>query len=415
MRLPVASLLTQRMKAPDMRNVNGIQLLNLIAEYGPLSRASLAKLSHLSKPTVSEQVQRLIALGTAVELGEGEAPSTGGKRPTMLAFHAEAGCVAAVSIGPNATRIAVSNLMGERKAETELPTRASDGPRQLIARMRAAVTKLAGGKAGIAKLRAIAIGVPGRVDCDRGMVLELANVFNWRDVDFAGPLQRSFGCAVLVDNDVNVALLGEINQGGARQVRSAVLIRLDVGLGAAIAMDRKIHHGSHWAAGEIGHLVPSRSEIQRESTRGYLESVVGADRIAALVKSTARRVPALRRHLKTKSPTAALFAAAGEDATVAEIAGEITHHLCSAVSQHALVCDPEVVLLSGEIFPFILPEIREFFARTIPWTITVALSELGEDAVLLGATDLALNSSYEQLSRELQLYDSRLAVAAHGA
>ena len=97
------------------------------------------------------------------------------------------------------------------------------------------------------------------------------------------------------------------------------------------------------------------------------------------------------------------------------MAREITHHLCSAVSQHALVCDPEVVLLSGEIFPFILPEIREFFARTIPWTIAVALSELGEDAVLLGATDLALNSSYEQLSRELQLYDSRLAVAAHGA
>lgn len=403
------------MKAPDMRNVNGIQLLNLIAEYGPLSRASLAKLSHLSKPTVSEQVQRLIALGTVVELGEGEAPSTGGKRPTMLAFHAEAGCVAAVSIGPNATRVAVSNLMGERKAETELPTRASDGPRQLISRIRTAITKLAGGKPGIAKLRAIAIGAPGRVDCDRGTVLELANVFNWRDVDFAGPLQRNFGCAVLVDNDVNVALLGEINQGGARQVRSAVLIRLDVGLGAAIAMDRKIHHGSHWAAGEIGHLVPSRSEIQRESTRGYLESAVGADRIAALVKTAARRVPALRRHLKSKSPTAALYGAASEDATVAEMAREITHHLCSAVSQHALVCDPEVVLLSGEIFPFILPEIREFFARTIPWTIAVALSELGEDAVLLGATDLALNSSYEQLSRELQLYDSRLAVAAHGA
>ncbi len=53
MRLPVASLLTQRMKAPDMRNVNGIQLLNLIVESGPLSRATLAKLSHLSKPTVS--------------------------------------------------------------------------------------------------------------------------------------------------------------------------------------------------------------------------------------------------------------------------------------------------------------------------------------------------------------------------
>lgn len=413
--MPVASLLTQRMKAPDMRNVNGIQLLNLIAESGPLSRASLAKLSHLSKPTVSEQVQRLIALGTVVELGEGEAPATGGKRPTMLAFHAEAGCVAAVSIGPCITRIAVSNLMGERKALAELPTLASEGPRPLIARIRGAIAKLAGGKAGAARLRAIGIGVPGRVDCDQGTVLELANVFDWRDVDLAGPLRRKFHCAVLVDNDVNVALMGEINQGGARHVRSAVLIRLDVGLGAAIAMDRKIHHGSHWAAGEIGHLVPSRTSIDGESTRGYLENVVGADRIAAVVKTAARRVPALRRHLKTKSPTAALFEAASEDARAAEMAREITYHLCAAVSQHALVCDPEVVLLSGEVFTFALPEIQEFLTRTIPWPSDVRLAELGEEAVLLGATDLALASSYEQLSRELQVYDSNLAFAAAGA
>ncbi|MCC7343017.1 MAG: ROK family transcriptional regulator [Bryobacterales bacterium] len=415
MRLPVASLLTQRMKAPDMRNVNGIQLLNLIAESGPLSRASLAKLSRLSKPTVSEQVQRLIALGTVVELGEGEAPATGGKRPTMLAFHAEAGSVAAVSIGPESTGIAISNLMGERKAFEELPTLASEGPRHLIARVRAAIARLVGGKHAASRLRAIGIGVPGRVDCKHGKVLELANVFNWREVDLAGPLHRKFQCAVLVDNDVNVALLGEINRGGARHVRSAVLIRLDVGLGAAIAMDRKIHHGSHWAAGEIGHLVPSRSSIGGESTRGYLENVVGSDKIAAAVKAAARRVPALRRHLRTKSPTAALFGAAGEDARAAEIAREITYHLCTAVSQHALVCDPEVVLLSGEVFTFVLPEIREFLARTIPWPSSVALAELGEEAVLLGATDLALSSSYEQLSRELQVYDSDLAIAAAGA
>ncbi|MDZ7640226.1 MAG: ROK family transcriptional regulator [Bryobacterales bacterium] len=417
----MASLLAQRMKAPDMRNVNGIQLLNLIVEYGPLSRASLAKLSRLSKPTVSEQVQRLIALGTVVELGEGESSATGGKRPTMLAFHANTGHVGAVSIGPGLTRISVSNLVGEPKGSLEFPTLAADGPRSLIRRISAALSKLALDKsaaspAGIREaLRAIGVGVPGRVDCSRGTVLELGNVFNWRNVDLATPLSRRFDCPVLVDNDVNVALVAELNHGGARDVRSAVLIRLDIGMGAAIAMDRKIHHGSHWAAGEVGHLIPTRTAIDEKSMRGHMETIVGSDKIAARVRKAARRVPALRGLLKTKSPIAALFEAAPRDSTAFAIAEEITGHLCAAVSQHALVCDPETLLLSGEVFEHVLPEIQSFLARTIPWFPRVALAELGEDAVLKGATDLALASSYGQLSRELQMYDSGLAMAAAGA
>lgn len=67
------------------------------------------------------------------------------------------------------------------------------------------------------------------------------------------------------------------------------------------------------------------------------------------------------------------------------------------------------------MFTFALPEIQEFLTRTIPWPSDVRLAELGEEAVLLGATDLALASSYEQLSRELQVYDSNLAFAAAGA
>lgn len=406
-------MLTRRMKAPDMRNVNGIQLLNLIVEAGPLSRASLAKLSRLSKPTVSEQVQRLIARGTVVELGEGEAPTTGGKRPTLIAFNAQAACVAAVSIGPGCTKVEISDLMGGHIAAAELPTHPADGAGQLIQRIRATIVRLGGGKSAACQLRAIAVGVPGRVDCDRGVVLELGNVFNWSGVDLAAPLRRKFKCPVLVDNDVNVALVAEIHQGGARDVRSAVLIRLDVGLGAAIAMDGKIHHGSHWAAGEIGHLVPSRSSIEGERPRGYLESVVGADKISERVESAARDIPALRRHLKSKSPVSALFAAALEDGDAAGIVQEVTYNLCTAVSQHALLCDPEVLLLSGEIFSHILPEIREFLARTIPWPIQVTPSELeGDDAVLRGATALALASSYERLSEELLEYDSGRALKA---
>lgn len=399
------------MKAPDMRSVNGIQLLNLIVETGPVSRAALAKLSRLSKPTVSEQVQRLIALGTVIEMGEGESAATGGKRPTLVAFHADAGRVAGISIAPGTSRIVVCNLAGESRGSTEVPTEPFGDPRQLMSRIRRALEKLLRGDPGAPRLRAIGVGIPGRVDSGRGVVLDVENVFHWRNLDLASPLRRRFGCPVLVDNDVNVALLAELRKGAARDLRTAVLIRVDVGMGAAIAIDGRIHHGSHWAAGEIGHLTPNRTSVGTGHPRGYMEAVVATDRIAARARSAARKNPALRRHLRSGSPIAALFAAAKENREAEAIAGEVIDYLCLAVAQHALVCDPDIVLLSGEVFPHILDEIRRFVTRTIPWSPRVALAALGEEAVTMGATDLALSASYEQLSQELQADPLPLSMA----
>ena len=90
MRLPVQSLLGSGLNAPDMRSVNAIQLLNLIREHGPVSRAELARLSGMSKPAVSEQVNRLIGCGMVLETGIGQASEAGGKRPTLVEFHADA-------------------------------------------------------------------------------------------------------------------------------------------------------------------------------------------------------------------------------------------------------------------------------------------------------------------------------------
>jgi len=394
-----------------MRSVNGIQLLNLIVEYGPISRATLAKLSRLSKPTVSEQVQRLINLGTVIEMGEGESSATGGKRPTLVAFHADAGRVAGISIAPGVSRISLCNLAGEVRSCAEVPTAPFEEPRRLVDRIRRALDKLLGSDAQNSNLRAIGIGVPGRVDCGRGIVLDVENVFRWKNYDIAAPFQRRFGCPVLVDNDVNVALLAELQKGAARDVRTAVLIRADVGTGAAVAIDRRIHHGCHWAAGEIGHLATSRATLEIADRRGHMEAVVAKDRIAERVTAAAKRIPALRRHLRANPPLAALFAASQDDAGAAAIASEVSEYFCLAVAQHALVFDPDIVLLSGEVFPHILEDIRAFVSKTIPWSPCVEMAALGDEAVTLGAIDLALKASYEQISQELQADAMPLALA----
>ncbi len=387
------------MNAPDMRSVNGIQLLNLIHSRGPVSRAELSKLSGLSKPTVSEQVGRLIRLGAAIETGQGEAGESGGKRPTMVSFNATAGKVAGIDIGADQMRLAIADLEGKILRQMKVPARADKSPARVREQMERALISLCGGERG---LRAIGIGVPGRVDCRSGIVLELGNVFEWRNVDLRSPLEQRFGCPVRVDNDVNVALTAEIHGGAGREGETTVLIQAGTGIGSAVAIGRRIHHGAHWAAGEIGHLTtepPSRKEV---SPRGQMESVLGEDQIAKRVRAAARRSPSLRRFSKTLSPVSALFAAAAErDSVAMALAAPIENYAAFAVANLALAYDPDTVLLSGEVFRYVLPAIEKLLSRTVPWSPKVRQARFAEEGVLMGAVDTALPAAYEQLASQL--------------
>lgn len=405
MRLPVDGFFHQLMKAPVMRSVNGIALLDLIRKSGPISRAGLSKLSRLSKPTVSEQVNWLIRQGVVIELGQGEVGRTGGKRPTLVDFNVDAGRVVGVNIGASRTTVASADLRGRIVASQTFDTAPEEGAGPVLQRIYRAITGLKRKDALVAdKLRVIAVGVPGRVDCDRGVVLESSNIFGWRKVDVRSYFQDKLGVDVLVDNDANVALLGELNHGDAREASNAVLIKLDTGIGSAMAIERRIYHGSHWASGEIGHVAPDpQAALEHPDPRGHLESVVGADQIAKRVGIAARRSRTIRSLLKANTPIAALFlAAADADPEAVPIARELESRLKVVVAQQALAFDPDVVVLSGEIFTHTLEAIRSFLSKTIPWPVTISLSRLGDDAILLGAIVMALEAVYEQMSRQLQ-------------
>ncbi|HYO80281.1 MAG TPA: ROK family transcriptional regulator [Bryobacteraceae bacterium] len=414
MKLPVHPLLGLAMNAPDMRSLNGIQLLNLIREHGPVSRAGLAKISGLSKPAVSEQVSRLVAFGAVLETGIGEVSEAGGKRPTLLAFHADAGRVAGIGIGATVTRIAIADLEGKILQSVEIPTAPEQPARKVIGRIERTLATLVS-RSG-RKLHAIGIGVPGRVDCNTGAVLESGSVFGWHDIDLRTPFQQRFGCTVSVDNDVNVGLMAELHRGAAQHATTAVLIRADTGIGSAVAIDRRIHHGSNWAAGEIGHLAANSSAPGRVSARGYLESVLGADQVARRVRSAAKRSPLLRGLLAEMSELPAVMAAAArKDVAARKLTAELSALAAIAVANQALAYDPDVVLLSGELFAVFIADIRKFLTRTVPWSPNVQSACFGEEGVQAGAVDVALVSAYDQMSRQLSTDPLQAQQAAAGA
>jgi predicted NBD/HSP70 family sugar kinase len=380
MRLQPDRLVTRRVDPLVMKSLNAIQVLELVRMHGPISRARLAAFSRLSKPTVSDQVDALIARRLVVEAGPGVASNRGGKKPTLIGFNGEYGQVFCADIGPEWLRFAAFDLRGRPILRSSAPTRADKGVRFVVRALKQGLAELRDASPS-GRVQVISLAVPGIVDVRRGIVLETDNVFGWRNLHLGAELSEHFGLPVEIDNDVNMAALAELNAGSAPD--DFVLVRLHTGIGAAVVAGGRLHHGAHFAAGEIGHmLLDVRSLGGASNPRGYLELVVGQDRVRASIRRLARRN--------------------GLRAAEQEAAEEIALHLGTAMANIAAVYDPQAIILLGKAFLPVLDQIRRITMQIVPWPVDIRLSQLGEDAALQGALAAGLSHAYGQITHQLQ-------------
>ncbi|HVY21042.1 MAG TPA: ROK family protein, partial [Bauldia sp.] len=115
---------------------------------------------------------------------------------------------------------------------------------------------------GLPEIWGIGIGVPGITVRPDGVVV-YAPSLEWRDLRLQEILSQRFGVRVLVDNDVNLAALGEWEFGIGKGAQSLVYITIGTGIGAGIILDGQIYRGFNHAAGEIGHLIPGVDYLGR--------------------------------------------------------------------------------------------------------------------------------------------------------
>jgi glucokinase len=388
---------------PVMKRMNQLSLLTLIMEHGPISRTGLARLSRLSKPTVSAQVEDLIRKRLVSETGAGESGRRGGKKPTYLEFNAGYGYLAVGEIDPFEIRLAVTDLKGSMIARAQFPTEAQLGAASVTARLKDGLVKLLKQSGRTEQLCLIGIAAQGRVDVHRGVILQAGNIFNWNNVPIAGPLATVFKTPVLVDNVVNLAALAEMNYGAAKGVEDFVLVRHDTGIGCGIVLGGKLHHGSNWAAGEIAHYILDSSEAGKDWTpRGYLELQVGADRIAERMQQAQAFPKVPPGFLNGDGDLAALFRAGKHGPTATrKIATDLVLHLGVAIAHVAATYDPSLIVLQGEIFPPLLEGIQQVARRAVPWLPRLAASKLGKDAALQGAIVAARSLAHEEIAKAL--------------
>jgi glucokinase len=365
----------------------------------PFTRAELIQATGLSAPTVGSLVSHLIHRGLVTDLGPG--PSRGGRRPFFMEFNARYGFVAGIALGPIRTQLGLADLRGERLAHLVMPTPSKLSPSALLAHV-ATATRALIREAGLRpdRLLAIGAGAPGSVDPKRGVVVALApNLEGWSNVPMGATLRTSLGAPAVVENDVNLAVLGERWRGAARGHDNCAFMLLGTGIGAGIVSEGVLHRGHRFMAGEIALMCMGPQYVSKDfGSRGCLETLAGLKALAARWPRALGDDP--------ERWVGELFEAArrGERRALKSIE-EVATLIGIAVANVRLVLDPSLIVLGGAIpsqGALFVQQVRRTVDRIVPGPTEIVVSALGEEATLWGSLLVATTEARDRLRPHLK-------------
>jgi len=388
----------QPSRPAHLRQVNARGLLRLLREHNPCSKADLVRLSGLSAPTVSSAVSHLESLGLIENLGEGE--SSGGRPPGLLRFHASHGYVAGVDIGGTRLRMVLADLNG--KLITQWSTQFSEKqrtPKAICGLIHDGLKVMCQeGSMSLKKVLHLTAGAPGITNVDSGVVLSAPNLKEWNEVPLRAMLEKETGIPSLVENDTNLAAVGEHWRGSAERVDNFIFVAMGTGVGAGIFLQGRLHHGADWSAGEIGYMGVSGSprEPLQVRSKGQLERAIGGEGIEReWLRLLARDRKASDASLTKLRATEIFDLAAEGDRVASEVVQYTAGILAHCISDLALVLDPEVVILGGGVGAHaeLCRATKKILERNEFAQPSIRSSSLGTQAQLYGAIFLSLAAS----------------------
>jgi predicted NBD/HSP70 family sugar kinase len=376
-------------KLPLLKHLNERTVLETIRAGAPISRAEISRRAGISKPTVSLALRSLVDSGLVREAVE--RPDGPGYGAVYFEPVAEAALVLGLDLGARFLRGAICDLTGTIRARQDVELDGADAERALaaVAELRDALVGAAGLPTEL--IDGVVVGVPGVTGAEDGTLQLAANVPGLEGRPFAAELRARLGLTITLENDINLAALGERWLGVARGVDDFVFLSVGTGMGAGIVLGGELHSGRHGFAGEVDFALDALDEDVDPSGPQIAEI---AARIAQEQTATTLRAPYEAR---------SVFDAARQrdeaaELVVAEVARRIALHLAPV----AAVVDVELVVLGGGIGSngdLLLEPVRELLARWLPFPPQVEVSTVGEAAVLAGALAVGVRAALENVAR----------------
>lgn len=342
------------------------QILRILRDEGPQSRAALARRSKLSATTLTHVTAHLLRDGSVLE--SETSGSLGVGRPAQaVRLVPDAHSVAGVHIGAGHVQVAITDLKAAPKASAsfEFDVHGAD-PDRVVDEVAAMVTKLAAEvQIDAARLLGVGVGVPGPVDFERRTALASINV-GWRNIPIADKLERAIRLPTVVEHNVTAMALAESCYGIGRHVPALLFVYLKTGLGAGLVVDGvPFRPGGHGAV-ELGHIqiTPDGARCAC-GNRGCLETFLSEK---ALIQAAG---------LASQAPADLMASVERNNPAWDTVIGHLTTALASAVN----LLTPDLIVFGGylgqapeslferlraDVPPRVMPHMREIlkFERT---------------------------------------------------
>jgi predicted NBD/HSP70 family sugar kinase len=383
-----------------LRAINERSVLELIRHAGASSRAQIARASGLSKPTVSLALSSLLQAGLVHEVGR----ATGGKGPSAVLYELNpgSGWVVGIDVGAHRLRAALADITGTIVARRDERAR-SRSSGALVTQIGEIAHRVAA-DAGLEwrQVTHTCVGNPGVLDPARGLLAHAPNLPGWGRQGLVGAISDELGSLVSFENDVNLAALGERSDGAGRGIENFVFLWVGTGVGMGIVIGGNLYRGAGGAAGEIGYMPlgvgdPHDPGLRR---RGQLEEATAASAVVGHARAMGMSPPL--------TPKAIFAAARRGDRDSRRVVEAEAVRIALAIAAVAPVLDPQLVILGGGIArngDLLLEPIERELRSLSPFRPRIAVSQLGDEAVLRGAVATALAAAPDQLfdrSRDLE-------------
>lgn len=378
----------------SLRELNRRRVINALSERGQASRAELARLTGLSRSTVSSIVADLQGIGLVVERDGTPAGGDRGGRPgVLLALDRAAGVAIAVDFGHRRLRVAAFDLahtaLAERSTEVDINQPAEDAM-DVAGRLVDEILEDAGVDRD--QVVGVGLGLPGPISRDTGTLGSSTILPSWVGLSVAQVMAERLELPVYADNDANLGALAETTFGAGRGATEVAYLKISSGIGAGLVVGGRLYRGTNGTAGEIGHMiVEDAGLVCRCGNRGCLETVAGEQGI----------VDALRRsHGDDITLAGVLARAAGGDLGCQRVLSDAGRYIGIAAASLCNLFNPRRLIVGGSVSPageLLLGPLRESIQRyAIPSAaadVEIVAGELGERTETLGALALVLAES----------------------
>lgn len=371
-----------------MKKVNKEMVLNLIRERGPISRAELARITHMSSTSISRIVSEFSELGIVKETTE---KSSGvGRKAVLLDTDPTSIYVIGIEMDHYVSKVCLVDFDGKITSTQYVSYDSHAVSHEIVLNIVCnTVEEMVNRHHSIkSKIIGIGIGIPGVIDAKKGIV-KFSPQLGWKDVDVVRYFEEKVGFQTTIDNVIKSRALAENVHGSTKGYKRTALINFGTGVGSALIVNDEIYRGITNSAGEIGHTTVDPNGRLCECGRlGCLQTFISEEALIQEAKS-----------FKKVSTVKEIFDSANaEEKWAVRLLDRVYTYMGIAVCNVICMYNPDTVIISGkliegrpEVVDTIIEKVHHLVWEPFKNTYKIKGSALGESAGILGVANLVIN------------------------